>query len=221
MNLQENIQRIREMMGLLTEEDSMSISDMVKKDQEMRQKEKFDIDVDLTNQNQLKLLIGQDPQTFIENITNPKDIEGLWLIAQHADNDLELQKIILNLLESNKDMLIQKFNIPSQTVLQGIAMLTDRVMVNSTTSLKGYRDGSNDNFSNVNSGIQKYATQGGIHNGSWVPRPIGMDGQTYFFETPEELYENQEFLMKINKIRNESGLPNLEDYVSNMQQYAS
>jgi hypothetical protein len=47
-----------------------------------------------------------------------------------------------------------------------------------------------------------------------------MDGQTYFFETPEELYENQEFLMKINKIRNENGLPNLEDYVSNMQQYA-
>ena len=99
------------MMGLLTEEDSMSISDMVKKDQEMRQKEKFDIDVDLTNQNRLKLLIGKDPQTFIENITNPKDIEGLWLISQHADNDLEFQKMILNLLESNKDMLIQKFNI--------------------------------------------------------------------------------------------------------------
>ena len=221
MNLQENIQRIKQMMGLLLEENNMSISDMVRKDQEMRKQEKFDTEVDLTNQNQLKQLIGQDPQSFIENITNPEDIRGMWLIAQHADNDLEFQKIILDLLETNKDMLVQKFNIDSQTVLQGIAMLTDRVMVNSSTSLKHHRDGSNDNFSDVNSGIQKYGTQGGVHNGSWVPRPIEMDGQTYFFETPEELYENQEFLMKINKIRNENGLPNLEDYVSNMQQYAS
>ena len=193
MNLQENISRIKQMMGLLVEEDTVSISDMVKKDQEMRQQEKFDTDVDLTNQNQLKQLIGQDPQTFIENITNPKDIEGLWLISQHADNDLEFQKMILNLLESNKDMLIQKFNIPSQTVLQGIAMLTDRVMVNSTTSLEGYRDGSNDNFSDVNSGIQKYATQGGVHNGSWVPRPIEMDGQTYFLKHPKSYMKTKSF----------------------------
>ena len=128
--------------------------------------------------------------------------------------------MILDLLESNKDMLSQKFNIPIQQVLYGIAMLTDRVMVNSSTNLKGYRDNEGENFSEVNLGVQKYGTQGGVHNGSWVPRPIELDGQTFFFQTPEELYDNKEFLMKINKLRSEVGLPTLEDYVKNMQQYA-
>ena len=215
MNLQENIQRIREMMGLLTEEENLSISDMMKKDQEMRQQNNFDVEVDLSNQSNLKKMIGEDPQMFLDKLNNPQDIEGVWLIAQHADNDVEFQKMILDLLDSNKDMLSQKFNIPLQRVLSGIAMLTDRVMVNSSLSSDQQKS------SEVSLGLQKYGTQGGVHNGSWVPRPIEMDGQTYFFETPEELYENQEFLMKINKIRNENGLPNLEDYVSNMQQYAS
>ena len=203
------------MMGLLKEEEDISISDMVRKDQEMRQGENFDTSVDLSNQQHLKKLLGEDPQKFLENLNTKEDVEGVWLIAQHADNDLELQKMILDLLESNKDMLSQKFNIPTQQVLYGIAMLTDRVMVNSSLSSDQQKS------SEVSLGSQKYGTQGGIHNGSWVPRPIEMDGQTYFFETPEELYENQEFLIKINKIRNENGLPNLEDYVSNMQQYAS
>ena len=215
MNLQENIQRIREMMGLLTEEENLSISDMMKKDQEMRQQNNFDVEVDLSNQSHLKKMIGEDPQMFLDNLNNPQDIEGVWLIAQHADNDVEFQKMILDLLDSNKDMLSQKFNIPLQRVLSGIAMLTDRVMVNSSLSSDQQKS------SEVSLGLQKYGTQGGVHNGSWVPRPIEMDGQTYFFETPEELYENQEFLIKINKIRNENGLPNLEDYVSNMQQFAS
>jgi hypothetical protein len=44
--------------------------------------------------------------------------------------------------------------------------------------------------------------------------------ESFFFQTPEELYDNKEFLMKINKLRSEVGLPTLEDYVKNMQQYA-
>jgi hypothetical protein len=51
MNLQESISRIKSMMGLIIEEKEMSISDMVKKDQEMRQKEKFDTSIDFSNQN--------------------------------------------------------------------------------------------------------------------------------------------------------------------------
>ena len=220
MNLQEQISRMKSMMGLLKEEEDMSISDMVRKDQEMRQGENFDTSIDLSNQEQLKKLLGEDPQKFLETLNTKEDVEGVWLIAQHADNDLELQKMILDLLESNKDMLSQKFNIPVQQVLYGIAMLTDRVMVNSSTHLKHYRDNDEENFSEVTSGVQKYGTQGGVHNGSWVPRPIELDGQKVFFQTPEELYNNQEFLMKINKLRNEVGLPPLEDYVKNMQQYA-
>ena len=220
MNLQENIQRIKSMMGLITEEKEMSISDMVRKDQEMRQKEKFDTSIDFSNQEQLKKLLGEDPRKFLESLNTKEDVQGVWLISQHADNDIELQKMILELLDSNKDMLSQKFNIPIQEVLYGIAMLTDRIMVNTSTGVKGYRDNEMDSFSEVSSGMQKYGTQGGIHNGSWVPRPIEMDGQTTFFKTPEELYNNQEFLIKINRLRSEVGLPTLEGYVENMQKYA-
>ena len=220
MNLQENISRIKSMMGLITEEKEMSISDMVRKDQEMRQKEKFDTSIDFSNQEQLKKLLGEDPQKFLESLNTKEDVQGVWLISQHADNDIELQKMILELLDSNKDMLSQKFNIPIQEVLYGIAMLTDRIMVNTSTGVKGYRDNEMDDFSEVSSGMQKYGTQGGIHNGSWVPRPIEMDGQITFFKTPEELYNNQEFLIKINRLRSEVGLPTLEGYVENMQKYA-
>jgi hypothetical protein len=220
MNLQEQISRIQSMMGLLKEEEEISISDMVRKDQEMRQGKNFDTSVDFSNQENLKKLLGEDPQKFLESLNTKEDVEGVWLIAQHADNNIELQKMILDLLDTNKDMLSQKFNIPIQEVLYGIAMLTDRVMVNSSTSLKDYRDNEGENFSEVTSGVQKYGTQGGVHNGSWLPRPIELDGQTVFFQTPEELYDNQEFLMKINKLRSEVGLPPLEDYVKNMQQYA-
>ena len=157
----------------------LSISDMIKKDQEMRQQNTFDVEVDLSNQSHLKKMIGKDPQMFLEKLNNPQDIEGVWLIAQHADNDAEFQKMILNLLDSNKDMISQKFNIPLQKVLSGIAMLTDRVMVNSSLSIDQQKS------SEVSLGTQKYGTQGGIQNGSWVPRPIEMDGQKYFFESPE------------------------------------
>jgi hypothetical protein len=215
MNLQESIRRIKSMMGLIIEEKEMSISDMVRKDQEMRQKEKGDITIDLSNQEQLKKLLGEDPQKFLESLNTKEDVEGVWLISQHADNDIELQKMILDLLDSNKYMLSQKFNIQVQEVLYGIAMLTDRIMVNSSTQIKNYRD----NFSEINSGTQKYGTQGGLYNGSWVPRPIEMDGQTTFFKTPEDLYNNQEFLIKINRLRSEVGLPTLEEYVKNMQKY--
>lgn len=219
MNLQENISRIKQMMGLLIEDDQ-PISDMVKKDQEMRQQDNFDTKVDLINQKQLKHLIGQNPQRFIENLTNPEEIEGVWLIAQHADNDSEFQKMILELLISNEKNLSDKFNIPIQRIKQGIAMLTDRVMVNSSTSIKGFRDGNNQDFSKISSGTQKYGTQGGSHNGNWIPRPIKMGGEVYFFKTPEELYNNKEFLTNINKLRHNVGLIPLEDYVQNMQQYS-
>ncbi len=209
MRLQENISRIREIMGLLTEEKEISISDMVKKDQEIRQKEKFDTSIDLSNQKQLKKLLGEDPQKFLESINTKEDLEVVWLISQHADNDIELQKMILDLLESNKDMLSQKFNVPIKEILYGIAMLTDRVMVNTST----------DDFSEISSGIQMYGSQGGEFNGQWVPRPIEMDGEVYFFKTPEELYKDQNFLKRINLIRTDVGLPPLEDYVQNMQKY--
>jgi len=218
MNLQENIQRIKKMMGLVNEQEE-SISDMVKKDQEMRQKETFDTEIDLSNQKQIKKLMGDDPQKFIESLNNKEDIEGVWLIAQHADNDLEFQKMVFNLLDNNKEMLSKKFDISLKEIKYGLAMLTDRIMVNSSTGLQGYRDNNMEDFSEISSGIQKYGTQGGEYNGKWVPRPIKMDGEVYFFNTPEELYYDKHFLKRINNIRHEVGLPSLEEYVQNMQQY--
>ena len=219
MNLQEEIKRIKQIMGLITEADGVSISDMVRRDQEMRQSDGFDVEVDFTNQKELKKLLGDDPQKFLDNLNTKEDIEGVWLITQHADNDVEFQKMILDLLVKNEDTLSKRLGIPLKNIKYGIAMLTDRVMVNSSTGLKGYRDNDLDDFSEVSTGVQKYGTQGGVHNKQWVPRPIEMCGQKYFFQKPEELYTNKDFLNKINKIRGEVGLPSLEDYVKHMQKY--
>ena len=46
-----------------------------------------------------------------------------------------------------------------------------------------------------------------------------MDGKIYFFNTPEELYNDEKFLNRINKIRGEVGLPKLEEYVKQMQKH--
>jgi hypothetical protein len=125
--------------------------------------------------------------------------------------------MILDLFTNNKDKFIEKFPEQEQMVKQGIAMLTDRIMVNNSTSVKGFRDTKKSDFSDVSNGVQKYGTQGGHLNGVWVPRPIKMDDRTYFFRTPDELYSNNEFLKKINNLRNENGLQPLEDYVRQMQ----
>ena len=219
MNLQENISRIKQMMGILTEEENISISDMVKKDQEMRQNDDFNFEIDFSNQKQVKQMMGEDPNKFLQSLDSVEDVEGIWLIAQHADNDTEFQKQVLDLLENNGEFLSDKFKIPLTTVLNRIAMLRDRIMINNTTSVEGLRDNGKDDFGSVKNGKQKYGTQGGVYENGWVPRPIEMNGKVYFFNTPEELYRSEKFLNQINKIRGEVGLPNLEEYVKQMQKH--
>jgi len=211
MNLQEQISRIKSMMGLIVEEDDLSLSDLEKRDQEMRMDDEktMDMDIDLDNQKHLKRILGDNPEKFIQNINSFEDLKSVWLITQHADNDVEFQKMILNSLQKNIRTLIEKFPSEEMVIKQGIAMLTDRIMVNSTVT----------NFSDISDGIQKYGSQGGTHNGIWVPRRIKMGGKTYFFNTPEELLNNTNFLFKINRLRNEMGLQPLEDYVRHMQKY--
>jgi len=218
MNLQEQISRIKSMMGLIMEEDNLTLSDLGKRDQEIRQGDTIDVNIDFDNQEQLKRILGNNPQEFIDNITDISDLENIWVITQHADNDIEFQNMVLDLFTNNKDKFIEKFPEQEQMVKQGIAMLTDRIMVNNSTSLKGFRDTGKSDFSDKSNGIQKYGTQGGNHNGNWVPRPIEMDGRTYFFQTPDELYKSSDFLKKINVLRSENGLQPLEDYVRQMQE---
>ena len=204
-------------MGLITENDNeLSISDMVKNDQEMRSGEFFDLNVDFTNQKELKKMMGETPNEFLNNLDSLDDIQGIWLIAQHADNDLEFQRQVLDLLKSNIDFISKKFNIPTISIQSRIAMLIDRIMVNETTSVEGYRNSGKDDFSDVGKGKQKYGTQGGELNGNWVPRPIEIDNNIYFFQTPEKLLKDEQFLKKINYLRNSVGLPDIEEYLKQM-----
>jgi hypothetical protein len=219
MKLQEQISRIKLMMGVVKEDD-LTLSDLGKRDQEVRNMDNnFDLNIDFENQKQLKNIIGNNPQEFINKITDIKDLENIWVVTQHADNDIEFQKMILDLFINNKDRFIETFPEQEQMIKQGIAMLTDRVMVNDSINVDIIKHKGKDNFSDISKGVQKYGTQGGDYNRKWVPRPIEMNGQLYFFKTPEELYSNKEFLSKINSLRSDSGLPPLDDYVNKMQKF--
>ena len=182
---------------------------LVNSDQSIRQGEYLDITKDIANQTELKKLMGDNPQNFISSIDKIEDLEAIWLITQHADNDLEFQKSMFNLLETNKENFINKFPDQKLKIKKGMAMLEDRISVNKTGDL---------DFSEISSGVQKYGSQGGVTpNGNyWIPRPIEMDGKLYFFETPQKLLDDSEFLKKLNTKRSEMGLSTMEEYLSMM-----
>lgn len=199
---------------LNNKEISDKLSNLANSDQAMRQGNDMDINIDITNQNELKKLMGEDKEGFIKNLENFEDLRNLWLIIQHSDNDIQLQKDILDILKNNRQTLETKFPSNSKDIKSGIAMLDDRIMVNSNTSVSGYRDTGMDDFGDLSKGKQTYGSQGGINeNGEWIPRPIELDGKLYFFETQQELLNNTEFLNKLNAKRSEMGLVPMEDYL--------
>lgn len=191
------------------QKNSEDLSKMINLDQEMRQSEIFDITVDIKNQEELKKIMGDDPQNFISSIDEIEDLKAIWLLTQHADNDLDFQKSMFNLLETNKENFINKFPNQKLEIKKGMAMLEDRISVNKTGDL---------DFSEISSGVQKYGSQGGVTpNGNyWIPRPIEIDGKLYFFETPQKLLDDSEFLKKLNTKRSEMGLSTMEEYLSMM-----
>jgi hypothetical protein len=193
-----------------------TIADLVAADQKMRSHERFDIKVDLENQKVLKKILAKDPENVLKSIDNPEEVEGVWLIAQHADNDLEFQAEILKLFEKLRDFFAQKFKIDKSLINRRIAMLTDRISVNSTTSVQGYRNNGKLSFEDVKNGKQVYGSQGGEYNGKWVHRPVEIEDKLYFHETPEEIIADKEFLRKINSKRSSMGLEPYEEYVKNM-----
>jgi hypothetical protein len=193
-----------------------TIADLVAADQKMRSHERFDIKVDLENQKVLKKILAKDPENVLKSIDNPEEVEGVWLIAQHADNDLEFQAEILKLFEKLRDFFAQKFKIDKSLINRRIAMLTDRISVNSTTSVQGYRNNGKPSFEDVKNGKQVYGSQGGEYNGKWVHRPVEIEDKLYFHKTPEEIIADKEFLRKINSKRSSMGLEPYEEYVKNM-----
>jgi hypothetical protein len=187
-------------------------------DQTMRQGDEMDIEVDINNQIELKKLMGEDKENFIKNLNTFEDLENLWVIVQHSDNDLEFQKEILKILQNNQQTIETKFSTNSQDIKMGIAMLEDRVMVNSNTSVVNFRDTGLGDFGDLNHGKQIYGSQGGVtQDGNyWIPRPIELDGKIYFFETPQKLLDDADFLSKLNTRRSAMGLQPMEDYLKFM-----
>jgi hypothetical protein len=207
-------------VGVLTIKD---ISDKLKvlanSDQSIRQGEYLDITTDIANQTELKKLMGVDKENFIKNLNTFEDLENLWVIVQHSDNDIEFQKEVLKILQNNQQTLETKFSTNSQDIKMGIAMLEDRVMVNTNTSVVGYRDTGMEDFGELINGKQKYGTQGGVNeSGEWIPRPIELDGKIYFYESPQRLIDDVEFLNKLNEKRSLMGLGSMEDYLKKMNE---
>jgi len=173
---------------------------------------------DIKTSEELKKIIGDNPQNFISSIDKIEDIEAIWLIIQHADNDLEFQKSMFNLFETNKENFINKFPDQKLKIKKGMAMLEDRIMVNTNTSVVGYRNNGMEDFEELINGKQTYGSQGGVtpDGNYWIPRPIEMDGKLYFFETPQKLLDDVNFLTKLNAKRSEMGLSTMEEYLSMM-----
>jgi hypothetical protein len=201
------------------EEVSKKLENLASADQTMRfGSEEMDISVDINNQLQLKELMGDDYNSFINNLPSLDDLENVWIIVQHSDNDLEFQKKMLEVFKTNKDNITKKFPGSENGVKTSIAMLEDRVMVNSNTSVSGIRDTGLSDFGDLANGKQLYGSQGGetLDGNFWIPRPIEMDGELRFFNTPQELLDDTEFLNKLNARRTEVGMMPMEDYLKMM-----
>jgi len=204
---------------LSSDEISKKLEDISSDDQKMRDTidGDFDFEVDLANQQKLKELMGNDYDSFMNNLTTIDDIENVWIIVQHSDNDLAFQQKMLEVFKNNQTNFTNKFPANAEDIKMGIAMLEDRIMVNSNTSVSGIRDTNLADFGDLKNGKQIYGTQGGLtDDGVWIPRPIEMDGELRFFETPEQLLNDVDFLNKLNTKRKSMGLQPMEDYLEMM-----
>lgn len=98
------------------------LSAMAKKDQEMRRSDKWDNKVDRENTKILKKIIKEHGWPDI-SLVGKKGAVNAWLIAQHADHDVEFQKKCLDLMKEKlaKHLVLAK----------NVAYLEDRALVNS------------------------------------------------------------------------------------------
>ncbi|MDP3956443.1 MAG: hypothetical protein Q8P97_00420, partial [bacterium] len=94
---------------------------MVKEDQAMRHRSKYDPTVDEKNTRRLKTIIKQYGwPTF--SMVGKSGARGSWLLAQHADQDVQFQEYCLRLLEATEKK--------GEAEKKYIAYLTDRVLFN-------------------------------------------------------------------------------------------
>lgn len=94
---------------------------MITADQKMRRSRKFDNKIDIKNTHEFKKILNKygwpKKSIFGEDVSN-----GAWLIAQHADHDIDFQKNCLRVLKR-----LEKNNEVNRDV---IPFLVDRVRVN-------------------------------------------------------------------------------------------
>ncbi|MBL7022226.1 hypothetical protein ISR92_02850 [Patescibacteria group bacterium] len=100
---------------------------LMKADQKMRfgaikGKTKWDVNMDKNNTIKLKKIVKKYGWPDIPMV-GKKGAEAAWILAQHADHDLNWQKKCLKLLQASYD----KGNIESKY----LALLTDRVLTGS------------------------------------------------------------------------------------------
>lgn len=109
-------------VGKINKELKKEIIAMVETDRQMRKSHEWNPEVDRRNTEEMKELIrqyGWPGKSFVgEEASN-----GVWLLVQHADHDVEFQKEALKLLEET----VSK----GEAEKKNLAYLTDRVRVNS------------------------------------------------------------------------------------------
>lgn len=121
----------------------LELAAMVQKDQKVRQGTQYDPTIDAANTERLKQIIaefGWPGRTLV----GEQGACDAWLLAQHADHDLDFQIRVLGLMRAAA---------PGEVQPSHIAYLEDRICV-------------------AQQRPQVYGTQGYSENGQWKPRPI-------------------------------------------------
>jgi hypothetical protein len=119
----------------------------------------------------LKQILNKYDWVTISEFDKEAD-HNAWLLVQHADNDIELQKSILTKLE--------KLYLSKETSSANYAYLYDRVAINEDKP-------------------QRYGTQGNIINGKWAAYPIEDQDNLDLRRKSVELSSFQEYLDAIKQ----------------------
>jgi hypothetical protein len=102
------------------------INKMAEVDQQMRTRVQaggeWDLSIDKTNTEELKSIIDEFGWPTID-LVGEEASNNAWLLAQHADHDLEFQKEVLDLL------IERRGENPNSIRASNIAYLTDRILV--------------------------------------------------------------------------------------------
>ena len=96
------------------------LGEMVEIDQTMRKSDQWDNTVDIKNTEQMKKIVSEIGWPTVSKV-GIKGANNAWLLAQHADHDVDFQKHCLQLMKDASSGEVNKIDM---------AYLEDRVRVN-------------------------------------------------------------------------------------------